>query len=146
MKPLVAVSATAMIIAFACVGPQRTDHSVDKRNEITALWTQIRDWRREAKMELDPSPSTLMQIRLKSVKDAERVCVDNHKVPKTCSDVCDLADAICDNAESICNIADELGKDDDYAQGKCTDAKASCREGKQKCCGCSAEPPAEAKP
>ena len=140
MKPVLAVSLAAMIVAFACGGPQKPDHSVDKRNEITALWTQIRDWRREAKMDLDPSPSMLNQIRFMRVKDAERVCVDNHKVPKTCSDVCDLSDAICDNAEAICSIADELGKDDDYAQGKCTDAKASCREAKQKCCGCSAEP------
>ena len=137
MKALFIVS-VAMLIA--CGGAQKPDHSVDKRNEITALWTQIRDWRREAKMDLDPSQSMLNQIRFQSVKDAERVCVDNHKVPKTCSDVCDLSDAICDNAEAICNIADELGKDDDYAQGKCTDAKASCREAKQKCCGCSAEP------
>ncbi len=130
----------SLILCAACAGRQVNDHSVDKRNEITALWTQIRDWRREARMELDPLPSTLNQIRFKSVKDIARVCVDNHKVPKTCSDVCDLADAICDNAESICTIADELGRADDYAQGKCTDAKASCREAKQKCCGCSAEP------
>jgi len=135
-----AIALVAMIVAFACGGPQKPDHSVDKRNEITGLWMQIRDWRHEAKMDLEPSPSTLNQIRFKSVKDAERVCVDNHKVPETCSEVCLLAGDICDNAEAICNIADELGKDDDYAQGKCIDAKASCREAKQKCCGCSAEP------
>lgn len=130
---------SALLLA-ACGGPQVNDHAVDKRNEITALWTQIRGFRHDAGMDLDPAPSTLNQIRFKSVKDVERVCVDNHKVPTTCSDVCSLADAICDNAESICTIADELGKNDDYAQGKCTDAKASCREAKQKCCGCSAEP------
>lgn len=46
-------------------------------------------------MELDPLASTLNLIRFKSLKDIELVCVDNHKVPKTCSDVCDLADAGC---------------------------------------------------
>lgn len=132
--------AVVTLLVASCSGVQVNDHSVDKRNEITALWTQVRDWRREARMELDPSPSTLNQIRFKSVKDVELACVDNHKVPKTCSDICYLADAICDNAESICTLADELGKADDYAQGKCIDAKASCREAKQKCCGCSAEP------
>lgn len=139
MKALFAASIAALLIVFACAGAQKS-HPVDKRNEITGLWVQIRDFRRQNHMELDPMPSTLAQMELKTVKDAERVCVDNHKVPTSCNDTCGLADAICDNAEAICNIADELGKDDDYAQGKCTDAKASCREAKQKCCGCSAEP------
>lgn len=139
MKALVAAAlVTAMV--FACGGSQKPDHNVDKRNTIIGLWTQIREYRRLAHMDLDSSPVTQNAIRFKNVKDAERVCVDNHKVTKTCEDVCGLSDAICDNAESICNIADELGKDDDFAQGKCTDAKASCREAKQKCCGCSAEP------
>ncbi len=141
MKALLAASLVAMTIVFACGGAQKPDHAVDKRNEIIGLWTQIRDWRREAGMELDPAPRTLIEIRLKSMKDVERVCTDNHKVPKACSDMCGLSDAICDNAESICNIADELGKDDDYAQGKCTDAKASCREAKKKCCDCSSTDP-----
>lgn len=130
------------LIAFAACGggaptmPPWQKHQ-QKENDITALWTQIRDWRREAHMELDPSPQTIFQLKLRTVKDAERVCPDGHKVPQTCNDVCNLADAICDNAEAICNIADELGKDDDYAQEKCSSAKASCREAKQKCCGCS---------
>ena len=38
-------------------------------------------------------------------------------------------------------IADDLGKDDDYAQEKCTSAKASCREAKQRCCNCSESTP-----
>jgi hypothetical protein len=58
-------------------------------------------------------------------------------VPETCNDVCSLADAICDNAEQICILADELGKQDTWAQGKCASAKASCRDAKKKCCGCS---------
>ena len=139
MKALLAASLVAMTIAFACGGPQKPDHSIDKRNDITALWIQIRDFRHDLGMDLNPAASTVNAIRFKSVKDAERVCIDNHKVPTACGDVCNLASDICDNAESICDIADELGKDDDYAQGKCTDAKASCREGKQKCCDCSAD-------
>jgi len=124
-------------------GPPVPDHRADKRSEILALWTQIRDWRREAKMELDPSPQTMDQMEHRSPKEAERVCPDGHKVPPSCNDVCSLSDAICDNAENICNIADEL-KGDDWAQGKCTSAKASCREAKQKCCNCSAKDPESA--
>jgi hypothetical protein len=138
VKALWIASAVVLVLAQACGGAQKPNHGADQRAEIIALWTQIRDFRRQAKMELDPSPMTLNQIRFKSVKDAEKVCVENHKVPKTCDDVCGLADAICDNSDAICKLADELGKEDDFAQGKCTDAKASCREAKQKCCGCSA--------
>ncbi len=138
MKALWIASAIALILAQACGGPQKPASGQDERAEIIALWTQIRDFRRQAKMELDPSPMTLNQIRFKTVKDAQKVCVENHRVPKTCDDVCGLADAICDNSERICQLADLLGKDDDFAQSKCTDAKASCHEAKQKCCGCSA--------
>ena len=120
MKALLVASAIALILANACGGRQPPPASQDKRAEIIALWTQIRDWRHQARMDLDPSPVTLNQIRFKTVKDAEKVCVDNHKVPEKCGDVCLLADDICDNAERICAIADELGKDDDFAQGKCS--------------------------
>ena len=138
---LVAGALLGAAIGFgACGGAQGmsdTQRAMSKRNDITALWTQIRDWRREAHMDLDPSPQTVFQLKLRTVKDAERVCSEGHKVPTTCDDVCNLADAICDNAEAICAIADELGKDDDFAQDKCSNAKGSCREAKQKCCGCS---------
>jgi hypothetical protein len=126
----------AIVAIGACAGTQHTD-GTSKRGEITALWTQIRDWRREAHMDLDPSMQTVFQVRALAVKDTKRVCSEGHKVPTTCDDVCSLADAICDNAETICSIAEELGKDDYFAQDKCSSAKGSCREAKQKCCGCS---------
>lgn len=109
-----------------------------RMNELTTLWVQIRDWRREARMDLDPSPSSMMQWRGRgTVPEAARACPDNHQVPRSCDEVCNLADAICDNAEAICGIADELGKDDAPAQEKCVSSKASCREAKQRCCACS---------
>ncbi len=120
--------------------PWQPPPSWHKYNEITALWTQIRDWRHQAHMDLDPSPQVLLMLRDKSVRDAERACRDGHQVPGTCSDICNLADDICDNAERICSIADELGKQDDFARQKCTSAKASCSEGKHRCCQCSGEP------
>ena len=127
-------------VGVACGGAQvgnGLNEKLRKENEITALWTQIRDWRREAKMPLDPSRSLMIQFDRSPVDQVKRVCTDGHEVPKTCDDVCDLATAICDNAEAICGLADELGKDDTFAQEKCSSAKASCREAKQRCCDCS---------
>ncbi len=112
----------------------------EKMTEITALWTQIRQFRADMDMPLDPGPTALMAIQNKSVTEVKRVCPDNHHVPKPCEDHCTLSGHICENAELICKIADELGKHD-RAQEKCTSAKASCREAKQKCCNCSAKPP-----
>ena len=137
-----ALVASVLLLA-ACPGTQKGPSAgevrMQKQNQITALWTQIRDWRREGGMDVDPSPVLIAQPP-KTVSDAKRVCPDAHKVPATCNDICSLADAICDNAEAICGLADELGKQDDFAQGKCTSAKASCREAKQRCCGCSDKP------
>jgi hypothetical protein len=113
----------------------------ERMTKLTALWAQIRDWRRLAKMELDPTPANMFQWRSRPVSEAARVCPDGHTVPAACSEVCSLAEAICDNAETICRIADELGKDDHDAQVTCTSAKASCREAKQRCCNCSGATP-----
>jgi hypothetical protein len=133
-----ALAGLIALVFLSCVrGPIQVDKRSDKHDQITALWTQIRDWRREAHMDLDPAPQAVFQLGSRTVKEAARVCADNHPVPETCNDVCNLADAICDNAEAICNLADDLGKQDDYAQEKCANAKASCREAKQRCCTCS---------
>lgn len=143
MKGVIAGIAIGATIAsiVACGGSQKT-MGFDKRTEISNLWTQIRGWRHEAKMDLDP-PNQLMQVlRTKTVGDAAKVCKENQKQPATCSDICSIADAICDNAEAICNLADELGKNDTFAQEKCTSAKASCSEAKQRCCACSDDTPA----
>jgi hypothetical protein len=133
-----------LVVLAACPGPSKgpsaSEIRMQKENEITALWTQIRGWRREAKMDVDPSPVLIAQPP-PTVSDAKRVCPEAHPVPAACDDVCSIAENICDNAERICDLADELGKQDDFAQGKCTSAKASCREAKQRCCGCSDKTP-----
>jgi hypothetical protein len=133
----IAVALVAALALGSCGGSQPPPQGMDKRNEIAILWGQIREWRHEAHMPLDPPHIFEVQLERAPVQDAKRVCPDNHEVPKTCDDVCNLSDAICDNAETICKLADELGKDDTYAQDKCTSAKASCREAKQRCCDCS---------
>jgi hypothetical protein len=143
----------ASILIFACAQaphrtveragskePQLTPEMLQdwrKRNEIDQLWIQIRDWRHEEKMEIDPPQQLQQQFRTKNVKEARRVCPDDNPPPKTvkCNDTCMLADAICGNATRICELADQLGKNDP-AQEKCASAKASCREAKQRCCDC----------
>ena len=142
----VAIGLLLAIAIVACVRGEspapKTNGRIEAITQITALWTQIRDWRREAGMKVDPSPESMLEMRRRDLKEAERVCPDTHPITKQCEDICSLADAICDNAEAICDIADKLGKDDHQAQEKCTSAKASCKEAKQRCCTkCSEEPP-----
>jgi hypothetical protein len=129
------VLATAIALAVACGSRQKVD--TRKQDEITALWTQIRNWRREAHLPVDPRREDVIALEPVPVDQAKHVCPDAHPIPPSCGDVCSLADAICDNAESICILADELGKGDKWAQDKCASAKASCRDAKQLCCKCS---------
>jgi len=139
------VKALALVVAVAACGgaqqPSALDHRLELENRVTVLWSQIREFRRDAQMPLDPPRSSVFQFHSRTVQEAARVCSDGHEVPPRCNDVCSIADNICDNAEAICNIADELGKGDEYAQDKCASAKASCREAKQRCCACSAQAP-----
>ena len=115
-------------------GPER----YAKLGLINDLWVQIRDFRRQAGMPLDPPDPLERQFRNVPPAQAKASCSEPEA--PTCSDICVLANHICDNAETICKIADELGKDDP-AQEKCTSAKASCREATQRCCNCNANPP-----
>ena len=137
--------AAALVILVGCGAAQKPDidGTLDKENRITVLWTQIREFRRDANMPLDPARTFVFQFHSRSVREAAYVCTAGQQVPPRCDDVCSIADDICDNAEAICTIADELGKGDEYAQDKCASAKASCREAKQRCCDCSASPPPE---
>ena len=140
MRGLVAGLVLAAVI-ISCARAPLPPQAVDQRQEILTLWTQIRQWRHEHHWDLDP-PSTLIEYgRAQTVRDARNVCPDGTRVPTTCGDVCTLGEDICDNAERICTLADELGRDDHFAQEKCTSAKASCREGKQRCCDCVKNPP-----
>lgn len=144
MKGIAVGLALAALVLSCAVNSRRVDTElqtrIDKMNEITQLWVEIRRDRGDLGMPLDPSPSTEMMFRDKPVQDARRVCPDNHAVPTVCTDTCNISDHICENAELICKIADELGKND-RAQEKCTSGKASCREAKQRCCNCSSKPP-----
>ena len=139
----VLVGALLALVILSCAY-RPTIQPVDKRQEILTLWTQIRQWRHEHQWDLEPPSTLISYARNQSVRDARNVCPDGTRVPATCGDVCTLGDDICDNAERICTLADELGKDDQFAQEKCSSAKASCREGRQRCCDCVKNPPTAA--
>jgi hypothetical protein len=124
---------TAIAIAAACGGRQDRELLVMKRNTIDVRYSEIREWRREAGLDLEPNAQDVNQIRRMKVDQAKAVCPSNPQVTEACAEVCTLAEHICDNAESICNIAAELDGDP-WADEKCASAKASCREAKKKCC------------
>ena len=81
-----------VVLAGCYQVPQQPEweRHAQKMNEITALWTQIRGFRADMGMPLDPSPATENQIQPIPPKDAGRVCAENHAVPKTCEDNCTL--------------------------------------------------------
>ena len=139
MKAVIAGAAIGLAIA-ACAQhgptpPPEWQRDQQKKQEITALWAQIRDWRREGHMDVEPPQALIQSMSKKTVRQAGGVCPDSHVPPKTCTDICDLGDAICDNAEIICGIAGEMPADG-WAREKCNSAKASCREATQRCCDC----------
>ncbi len=106
-----------------------------EKQDIQDLWMQIREWRVEKGWGTEPPRDMIRQIRRMSVHQL-RMCPANPE-PRTtsCRDVCNISEAICDNAESICRIAAQLGNDS-WAQEKCENAKASCKEATERCCEC----------
>lgn len=144
----VLVAGMAGAWAVSCGGPKATRPMAEiqaRRQEITALWAQIRDWRREGGMDVEPDDKAVMAMSRMSVSSAARACALPPAPRAGCGDVCDLGDAICDNAESICSIADELDNDA-WAREKCDSAKASCREAQERCCRCDRQPPPVTEP
>lgn len=106
-----------------------------KRQEITALSTQIRQWRLDASLAVEPDADSVMAMSEVSPAEAARACEAPAASGGTCGEVCDLGGAICDNAAAICRIADDLAGDG-WAHDKCSSAKASCRDAEERCCTC----------
>ena len=126
---------TAAVMIAASCGGRQNPRDERKLNDITALSAQIREWRRESGMSLDPNPRIVRELFSAPVQQAKAVCPGTTQVNSVCADVCTLAEHICDNAEQICILADDLG--DQWSRDKCNSAKASCRDAKKRCCQCS---------
>lgn len=135
MKTVVAAVVVGIAIGACAVRSPTVTPFDPRKNEITALWTQIRDWRVEAHLGTNPRTDLLLEIRGMTVRQAANVCPDTHVAPPACTEICDLAEAICENATQICAIATELAPDA-WADEKCASATASCKEAKQECCAC----------
>jgi hypothetical protein len=133
--------ALALLLLIGCARAQTPTPAWESRqhklDEMDRRLAEIRQWRHEKGMRIEPAQPFVMAARGQTVHEAKNVCPDNHVVPKSCGDVCLLSDDICDNAEAICAIADELGKDDREGQDRCASAKASCAEAKKNCCDCT---------
>lgn len=127
-------------VAIAACAQQTTPPPPTAVQEITMLWGQIRQWRHEAKMEVEPAADDVVAMR--RGLPVGRTCPDS-RPPAACSEICDPADAICDNAERICELAGELADTQwaDWAKEKCASAKASCNEAANRCCECEREQP-----
>lgn len=108
----------------------------ESREEIRQLWREIREWRVSGGMDADPQTHAMRATDRHTV-DALRSCPARPETDR-CRDVCDLKDAICDNAERICRIARRIGNDP-WSEERCSRAKASCREARERCCECIAE-------
>jgi hypothetical protein len=136
-----AIVAALLLAACAPRGPANPPWA-DRQRKLDAMdqrLSEIRQWRHEKGMGIEPSQPDLLQARKETVHQAKNVCTIDHVVPRACGDICVLSDDICDNAEAICAIADELGKDDQEGQDRCASGKASCHEAKKRCCDCSAD-------
>lgn len=55
---------------------------------------------------------------------------------ETCKSVCDIKGTICKNSGRICELADGM-PGDDWAAGKCTDAKQACSDATKRCDDCA---------
>ena len=135
MRGVVLGALLAAVIA-ACAGNKQAAAPMamdPRKDEITELWMQIRDWRVDNGMSADPMEPVPMSS---AVPKLRKCSVDREPTTEVCQDTCNLKDAICDNAERICEIAGELG-DDPWANEKCKSGKASCREATEKCCECT---------
>jgi len=132
----------AAAVALSCAGPGQSIYKVsdDKKNEIKGYFMQIREWRAEIKLPgVEPSDSMIQKywnMDMHSLRERlAKMCELPAEPTEKCNDVCTIAENICENAEAICRIADEL-ENDRWADEKCASAKASCKQAKERCCGC----------
>lgn len=132
----------AGMAAESAAEPQPMIHD-PRLDEIRDRDNEIREFRREIGLRGDPSASDSEIWMVRPLSKALDVC-PVHAYPQTpkCKDVCNLADHICENADAICDLAGELDGNS-WAQGKCASAKASCKDGKKRCCDCNGDEPHE---
>ena len=82
-----------LLVLPACGGARPTKpwpEQQARRNEITVLWAQIRDWRRDAGMEVEPDESAVMAMSRMTVSTAAKACVLQQAPRPACSEASSL--------------------------------------------------------
>ena len=110
-------------------------HSGDTRGQIERWWAEIEGARQRAGLPPELDGNMAERMSEASMDEARAVCERPDDPTVLCRDVCQLADSICDNAENICRLAGELDNDT-WATNKCRQARTSCAEAGERCCGC----------
>jgi len=110
---------------------------LELKMDITTLWGEIREMRRDAGMSSEPLSALSSRMTKRQKVEELKICPEGlEPEPDQCTDKCSIRDNICDNAEAICRIADDLGSDP-WADDKCKSGKASCKEATESCCNCA---------
>jgi hypothetical protein len=104
-----------------------------QHDQIEQYEREINDARQ--KMGLGPQPIPV-PMGPTSPQPAEMSTMECHPAAsETCTNSCTFADSICDNATKICDLAKQL-PGDGWATNKCIAGQSSCKEAKDRCCGC----------
>lgn len=131
---LVLAAAVAVGSCGGSIPRSHYEHRDRRANEILALDIKIMDYRKELGLDPRPAPFLIQQAQ------RSKVMVTPAATPQSdserCLDVCELSEYICKAAEDICRLSDELGEDD-WAESKCSSAKASCKEARKRCTDCT---------
>ena len=95
-----AIAAALVACSTRAPGPQ-TSTSIPvlddqgQREEITALSTQIRQWRLDAHLGVEPAADVIAAMSERSVADAAATCATPTPTAGTCRDVCFELDIPC---------------------------------------------------
>ncbi len=103
----------------------------DAHAQIEQLSREIEQQR--TKLGVVPQAMAMGEVPLAPLSTEDAQC---HPAPsETCRDSCTVSDSICGNAKKICDLAGQLAGDP-WAEGKCKDAKQTCKGAHDTCCGC----------
>ncbi len=118
-------------------GPQTGPMPGDPKAEIEEIWNDIEIETKRIGLSVPAQPaigtSPPAQPMSTIPRSTDASC--KHSNSDTCTQSCTLSDSICTNADKICKLAAKL-QGDDWAAGKCTQAKQSCDQAHESCCTC----------
>lgn len=108
----------------------------DPKAQIDEAWSAIEIESKRMNIALAPEPAAGTSPAAQPMTtplSTDASC--KHANNDRCNDSCTLSDSICKNAEKICRLATQLAPDE-WAAGKCTQAKQTCESAHESCCTC----------